>query len=59
VPRHWKPPNKQESYRDMINKQLLFTCAIDLLAVKPKLTIILMNMDLACDTTSVIVATTM
>jgi hypothetical protein len=42
---HWIPPNKQESYRDMINK-LLFTYVTNFLAVKPKLTRILVNMDL-------------
>ena len=39
------PPNKQESYRDMINK-VLFTYVTNFLAVKPKLTRILVNMDL-------------
>jgi hypothetical protein len=44
-PGHWMPPNKQESYRDMISN-VLFTYVIDFLVVKPKLTRILMNMDL-------------
>ena len=44
-PGHWMPPNKQESYRDMINKAL-FTYVTSFLAVKPKLTRILVNMDL-------------
>jgi hypothetical protein len=42
---HWMPANKQESYRDMISN-LLFTYVTNFLAVKPKLTRILVNMDL-------------
>jgi hypothetical protein len=42
---HWMPPNKQLSCRDMINK-LLFTYVTNFLAVKPRLTRILVNMDL-------------
>ena len=42
---HWMPPNKQESYRGMINKAL-FTYVTSFLAVKPKLTRILVNIDL-------------
>jgi hypothetical protein len=42
---HWMPPNKQESYRDMISN-LLFTYVTKFLVVKPKLTRILVNMDL-------------
>ena len=44
-PGHWMPPNKQELYRDMINKALL-TYVTSFLAVKPKLTRILVNIDL-------------
>jgi hypothetical protein len=44
-PGHWMSPNKQESYRDMISN-LLFTYVTNFLAVKPKLTRILVNMDL-------------
>jgi hypothetical protein len=39
------PPNKQESYRDMINR-VLFTYVTNFLAMKPKLTRFLVNMDL-------------
>jgi hypothetical protein len=39
------PPSNQESYRDMINK-LLFTYVTNFLAVKRKLTRMLVNMDL-------------
>jgi hypothetical protein len=38
-------PNKQESCRDMISN-LLFTYITNFLAMKPKLTRILVNMDL-------------
>jgi hypothetical protein len=41
---HWMPPNKQESYRDMISN-LLFTYVTNFLAVKPKFTRIFVNMD--------------
>jgi hypothetical protein len=44
-PGHWMPPNKQESYRDMISN-LLFTYVTNFLAMKPRLTRILVNMDL-------------
>jgi hypothetical protein len=44
-PGHWMAPNKQESYRDMISN-LLFTYVTNFLAVKPKLTRILVNRDL-------------
>jgi hypothetical protein len=44
-PGHWMPPNKQESYRDMISN-LLSTYVTNSVAVKPKLTRILVNMDL-------------
>jgi hypothetical protein len=43
-PGYWMPPNKQELYRDMISN-LLFTYITNFLAVKPKLTRILVNMD--------------
>jgi hypothetical protein len=43
-PGHWMPPNRQESYRDMI-RNLLFTYVTNFVAVKPKLTRILVNMD--------------
>jgi hypothetical protein len=42
-PGHWMPPNNQESYRDMINK-LLFTYVTNFLAMKQKLTRMLVNM---------------
>jgi hypothetical protein len=44
-PGHWMPPNKQESYRDMISN-FLFTYVTKFLAVKPKFTRILVNIDL-------------
>jgi hypothetical protein len=44
---HWMPPNIQESYRDMISNLLFSSLDVtNFLAVKAKLTRILVNMDL-------------